>query len=48
MPPMSTTASRMIESWIGNVMLNSCPESAASNPPATPVMNEARANAHSL
>ncbi len=48
MPPISTTASRMIESWMGKVSVNSCPESAASNPPATPVMKDARANAQSL
>lgn len=47
-PPMSTAASRMIESWVGNWKIDSWPTLPASRPPATPAMKLARANAHSL
>ena len=48
MPPISTTASRVIESLVGKVVMKSWPEFAASSPPATPVRNDASANAHIL
>ena len=47
-PPMSTTASRLIEFWIGKSIENSWRSAPASSAPATPVTNAARARAQSL
>ncbi len=38
----------MIESWVGKLSASRLADLLASRPPATPVMNDASANAHSL
>ena len=48
MPPMSAVASSVIDACVGNARCGGCPTYAASRQPATPVMNDASANAHSL
>ena len=47
-PPIRTTASSVIEFAVGNCWVLTPPADAASRPPATPVMKEASAKAHSL
>ncbi len=47
-PPISTTARSVIEFWVGNCWVLTPPADAARRAPATPVMNEASANAQSL
>ena len=48
MPPISVTARSVSESDVGNPDDASTPTLPASRPPATPVMNDASANAQSL
>src|ERR687891_737815 len=47
-PPMRTTASSVTDVSTGNCWTLTPPADAASRPPATPAVNDARANAHSL
>ena len=48
MPPISAVAASVSESCVWNVIARGTPTCAASRQPATPVMNDASANAHSL
>ena len=48
MPPMSVVARSVSESWVWKDCAVGWPTCAASRHPATPAMNEARANAQSL
>ena len=48
MPPISAAASSVSESWVGKPNAVGWPSCAASRPPATPVVNDASANAQSL
>ena len=48
MPPIRAVAASVSESWVWKVIARGTPTCAASRQPATPVMNEASANAHSL
>ena len=49
MPPISAVAASVSESWVWKRdRARDCPTCAASRQPATPVMNDASANAQSL
>ena len=48
MPPISAVAASVSESCVWNVIARGTPTCAASRHPATPVMNDASANAQSL
>jgi hypothetical protein len=47
-PPISALAASVSESWVWKLIARETPFSAASRQPATPVTNEASANAQSL
>ena len=47
-PPISDVAASVSESWVWKLIARETPFSAASRQPATPVMNEASANAQIL
>ena len=47
-PPISEVAASVSESCVWKLIARETPTCAASRQPATPVMNEASANAHSL
>ena len=48
MPPISAVAASVSESWVWKVIARGTPTCAASRQPATPVTNDASANAQSL
>ena len=48
MPPIRAVAASVSESCVWKVIARGTPTCAASRQPATPVTNEASANAHSL
>ena len=47
-PPISAVAASVSESWVWKVIARGTPTCAASRQPATPVMKDASAKAHSL